>query len=82
MSFINPTLPLAEMNKKTLAEIIHCSSCVEGRMLSVCVCVEGGICEKLLLKCVYLMFISVIAELKQASGNAFSCNYGSGVNLK
>lgn len=27
MSFINPTLPLAEMNKKIFAEIDRCNTC-------------------------------------------------------
>lgn len=38
VSFINPTLPLAEMNKKIFAEIDHCNSCVVERMLKTCEC--------------------------------------------
>lgn len=36
VSFINPTLPPAEMNKKICAEIDHCSCCLLGSMLKVC----------------------------------------------
>lgn len=64
MSFINPTLPLAEMNKKIFAEIDRCNTCGREDVLkkkkkkSVSVC---GTRE--LLGCVaYLMLIFVISQ--------------------
>lgn len=81
VSFINPTLPLAEMNKKIFAEIDRCNSCVVERMLKMCEC---SIHENWLLECVVflMLIICYLTHLKLASGNAYNCNDRSGMSLK
>lgn len=69
MSFVDPTLPLAEMNK-----VFDCCS----RKIIVCVCgvkVFSGMCE-------FNVNICYLTKLKLASGNAYSCNDRSGIHVK